>query len=120
MYDERDQAFTAFCSQRNADYAHKLQLTLRCREIALRWVFSGEGRQARRRDSCQLGRGRAAWDCYGSHRPEGLPKARLIGHESNFQYDRNADILHMHICSPHTERESEELGHEVILRTPYG
>ena len=33
-----------------------------------------------------------------------------------FQYDREADILHVDTCSPYAEQESEELGDDVIAR----
>ena len=33
-----------------------------------------------------------------------------------FMYDRDADILHIDLCSPYAEQESEELGDEVIAR----
>ncbi len=33
-----------------------------------------------------------------------------------FQYDREADILHIDKCSPCREQESEELGDEVVAR----
>ena len=33
-----------------------------------------------------------------------------------FQYDRDADILHIDKCPPYAEQESEELGDEVIAR----
>jgi uncharacterized protein YuzE len=33
-----------------------------------------------------------------------------------FNYDREADILHIDKCRPYAEQESEELGDEVIAR----
>jgi uncharacterized protein YuzE len=33
-----------------------------------------------------------------------------------FEYDRGADILHIDKCPPYAERESEELGDDVIAR----
>lgn len=33
-----------------------------------------------------------------------------------FQYDREADILHIHKRSPYPEQESEEIGDEIIAR----
>ena len=33
-----------------------------------------------------------------------------------FQYDRDADILYVHTCSPYPEQESEELDDEIIAR----
>ncbi len=33
-----------------------------------------------------------------------------------FNYDREADILHIDKCSPYGEQESEELGDEVVAR----
>jgi len=33
-----------------------------------------------------------------------------------FNYDREADILHIDKCPPYAEQESEELGDEVIAR----
>jgi hypothetical protein len=33
-----------------------------------------------------------------------------------FEYDREADILHIDKCSPYAEQESEELGDEVVAR----
>lgn len=33
-----------------------------------------------------------------------------------FMYDRDADILHIDLCPPYAEQESEELGDEVIAR----
>ncbi len=37
-----------------------------------------------------------------------------------FQYDRDADILHIDKCPPYEEQESEELGDEVVARlNPY-
>ncbi len=33
-----------------------------------------------------------------------------------FNYDREADILHIDQCSPYAEQESEELGDEVVAR----
>jgi uncharacterized protein YuzE len=33
-----------------------------------------------------------------------------------FEYDREADILHIDKCLPYREQESEELGDEVVAR----
>ena len=33
-----------------------------------------------------------------------------------FEYDREADILHIDKCAPYREQESEELGDEVVAR----
>lgn len=33
-----------------------------------------------------------------------------------FEYNREADILHIGKCSPYAEQESEELGDEVVAR----
>jgi uncharacterized protein YuzE len=33
-----------------------------------------------------------------------------------FTYDREADILHIDICPPYAEQESEESGDEVVAR----
>ncbi len=33
-----------------------------------------------------------------------------------FNYDREADILHIDKCGPYSEQESEELGDEVVAR----
>ncbi len=33
-----------------------------------------------------------------------------------FNYDREADILHIDKCTPYAEQESEELGDEVVAR----
>lgn len=33
-----------------------------------------------------------------------------------FEYDREADILHIDKCAPYAEQESEELGDEVVAR----
>ncbi len=33
-----------------------------------------------------------------------------------FNYDREADILHIDKCQPYAEQESEELGDEVVAR----
>ena len=33
-----------------------------------------------------------------------------------FQYDREADVLHIGKCAPYADQESEELGDEVIAR----
>ncbi len=33
-----------------------------------------------------------------------------------FMYDRHADILHIDMCPPYAEQESEELGDEVVAR----
>ena len=33
-----------------------------------------------------------------------------------FEYDREADILHIDKCLPYTEQESEELGDEIVAR----
>ena len=39
-----------------------------------------------------------------------------MGAKLNFEYDRDADILHIDKRSPYPEQESEELGDEVIAR----
>jgi len=33
-----------------------------------------------------------------------------------FEYDREADILHIDKCAPYAEQESEEVGDEVVAR----
>ncbi len=33
-----------------------------------------------------------------------------------FQYDREADVLHIGKCAPYADQESEELGDEVVAR----
>lgn len=33
-----------------------------------------------------------------------------------FEYDREADILHIDMCSPYAGQESEELGDDVVAR----
>ena len=39
-----------------------------------------------------------------------------MGARLTFKYDREADILHIDICPPYAEQESEELGDEVVAR----
>ncbi len=39
-----------------------------------------------------------------------------MGAKLTFDYDREADILHIDKCSPYAEQESEELGDEVVAR----
>lgn len=39
-----------------------------------------------------------------------------MGAKLTFTYDREADILHIDICPPYAEQESEELGDEVVAR----
>jgi uncharacterized protein YuzE len=39
-----------------------------------------------------------------------------MGARLTFQYDREADILHIDTCPPYAEQESEELGDEVVAR----
>jgi uncharacterized protein YuzE len=38
------------------------------------------------------------------------------GRKVNFPYDREADILHINTVTPSAEKESEELGDEIITR----
>lgn len=39
-----------------------------------------------------------------------------MGAKLRFEYDREADILHIDKCVPYAEQTSEELGDEVIAR----
>ena len=39
-----------------------------------------------------------------------------MGASLTFQYDREADILHIDTCPPYAAQESEELGDEVVAR----
>jgi len=39
-----------------------------------------------------------------------------MGAKLRFEYDRDADILHIDKCAPYAQQRSEELGDDVIAR----
>lgn len=55
-------------------------------------------------------------DHHSLHSKEVGGRRNRMAEKLTFQYDREADVLHIGKCAPYADQESEELGDEVVAR----